>query len=77
VSIAVMPNGFLRARVPDPTTGKTVSVAKVLGLPRGGGTWPNTQRARREAQRAEDRAGEILAGERARSSLSRSSATAG
>lgn len=61
MSITVLPNGRLRAQVYDPVTGKNVSVAKVLNLPRHQATWPNTKQGRRDAAKARELARDRLA----------------
>jgi integrase len=56
MSITVLPNGRLRAQVYDPVSGKNVSVAKVLGLPRDQSTFPDTRQGRRDAVKAREAA---------------------
>jgi integrase len=60
MSITILPNGRLRAQVYDPSTAKNVSVAKILGLPRDQATWENTRKGRREAEKARERARDLL-----------------
>lgn len=69
MSIQRLPSGRLRAQVYDHATGRNVSVARVLGLPRGT-TWPDTREGRREAKAAREQARtKLYAAERPRTVL--------
>lgn len=58
MSISALPSGNLRVQCYDPSTGRNVSVAKILGTP--GKTWPNTKQGRRDAVRAREDARAML-----------------
>lgn len=60
MSITLLPNGRLRVQVYDPVTGKNVSAAKVLGLPREKSTFEDTRKGRREAFACREAAREKL-----------------
>jgi hypothetical protein len=66
MSITKERSGRLRVQVWDPSQGRNVSAAKVLGLPRDQATFPATRQGRRDAQAFREKARQHLAGNAAR-----------